>query len=277
MSGRKPMRYRALALDLDGTLTNTQKTVTPRTREALFLAASRGVTVILASGRPVEGMRKMAELVDLSRLDGYVLACNGASILRYRDGQMVFCADIPIETIAALQPLSARFGVALLGYAGDCVVTNDAANRYAQKEAYNNGLALEEQADLARAIARPIPKLMLVGEPERLARAAECAKALFSGQLNVFLSESYFLEITPLGIDKAAGLRRLIDQLGIPREELIAVGDGLNDIPMLAFAGLGVAMQNAYPETKAAADAHTLSNDQDGVAEVVRRYILEAI
>ena len=96
----------------------------------------------------------------------------------------------------------------------------------------------------------------------------------FNGILNVFLSEPYFMEVTPLGIEKASALQTLLDYLGLTRDDLMAIGDGLNDIPMLKFAGLSIAMENAYEETKQYADDVTLSNDEDGVAAAVEKYIL---
>ena len=89
----------------------------------------------------------------------------------------------------------------------------------------------------------------------------------------MFLSESYFLELTALGVTKSSGLERLLAHLGESREALMACGDGLNDLDMLSYAGLGVAMANAYAQTKAVAKAVTGSNDQDGVAQAVYRYI----
>lgn len=99
-------------------------------------------------------------------------------------------------------------------------------------------------------------------------------KEALGKELNVFRSDPFFLEILPAGIDKAYGLQKLIDVLGIKREEVIACGDGYNDITMVKFAGLGVAMGNAVEQTKAAADYITLSNDDDGVAAVVEKFIL---
>ena len=97
----------------------------------------------------------------------------------------------------------------------------------------------------------------------------------FEGRLSVYRSEPYFMEVTPLGIKKDFALGKLLEHLGHTREELMACGDGLNDIPMLAYAGLSVAMENAYPEVKRIAHVLTRSNDEDGVADAVEKYILQ--
>jgi Cof subfamily protein (haloacid dehalogenase superfamily) len=99
-------------------------------------------------------------------------------------------------------------------------------------------------------------------------------KAEYGDKINVFFSETYFLEIVPNGIEKAASLKKLLDKLGLQREELIACGDGLNDITMIDFAGLGVAMENAQDALRYRADYITDTNDDDGVAEVIEKFIL---
>ena len=95
----------------------------------------------------------------------------------------------------------------------------------------------------------------------------------FGDVLNIFRSEPFFMELTPPGIDKAKSLGRLLDITGIKREEFIACGDGFNDVSMIEFAGLGVAMANAQDAVKAVADEITLSNDEDGVALIVEKYM----
>ena len=102
----------------------------------------------------------------------------------------------------------------------------------------------------------------------------EYLKREADGQLNIFCSEPYFMEIMPLGIEKATSLKLLLSRLGSSNEELIAIGDGLNDIPMLKYAGLGIAMGNAYDEVKKISDDVTFSNEEDGVAECIEKYIL---
>lgn len=172
-----------------------------------------------------------------------------------------------------MEDIARRFQVALLCYDSQGVISSSPQDKYVRLEAFNNGLPVAYEGAMARRITWPTPKLMMVGEPDKLAPCAQYAQHFFQGKLNVFLSESYFLELTALGVTKSSGLERLLEHLGESREALMACGDGLNDLDMLAYAGLGVAMANAYAQTKAVAKAVTGSNDQDGVAQAVYRYI----
>jgi Cof subfamily protein (haloacid dehalogenase superfamily) len=99
---------------------------------------------------------------------------------------------------------------------------------------------------------------------------------VLKGRMEVYRSEPYFLELVPKGIDKAQSLAVLLEEIGMTREEMIACGDGFNDLSMIKYAGLGVAMDNAQPTVKEAADFITHSNDADGVAHVVERFYLNA-
>ena len=121
----------------------------------------------------------------------------------------------------------------------------------------------------------PIPKCLIVGEPEHLHQLELEMHSQLKETNEVYRSEPYFLELVPKGIDKAQSLAVLLEKTGICREEVIACGDGFNDLSMIKFAGLGVAMQNAQPIVRESADFITLSNEEDGVAYVVERFMLK--
>ena len=114
----------------------------------------------------------------------------------------------------------------------------------------------------------------MTGDAEHLAEVEQREKDKYGGKLSIYRSEPYFLEIMPKGIDKAQSLQRLLDHLGLTKNEMIACGDGFNDLSMIKFAGLGVAMSNAQKIVKRNADYITFTNDENGVAHVVDKYIL---
>ena len=128
--------------------------------------------------------------------------------------------------------------------------------------------------DLPAEITWPINKLLLVGDPVDMPHVEELMQQEFAGRLSIYRSQPFFIETMPLGVEKSASLDRLLKRLGLTAANLMACGDGWNDLPMIRYAGLGVAMGNAVPAVKAAADAVTEDNEHDGVGLAVEKYIL---
>lgn len=263
-----------LALDLDGTLTNSRKQVSRKNKEYIRKAQDKGVRIILASGRPVIGIRAVADALDLWNMGGYILAYNGGHIIDCMTGQDLVKRTVDMEYVHDICDVINRFQVYPLCYDDKGVICENDTDQYVKKEAYNNGISLTKVNSLAESVKEPAVKFMVVGDPGELNKAYGYLKEKFEGKLNVFFSEPYFVEITPPGIEKASALERLSGILGMSREQIMACGDGLNDIPMLEFAGLAIAMDNAYEETKNVADYIVSSNEDDGVAEAIKRFIL---
>ena len=164
--------------------------------------------------------------------------------------------------------------MSILTYDRDGIVTEHPEDPFVQKEAGINRIPVQKVPDLAAYVTYPITKMLLVGEPERMAAVEQAMRPQFAGQVDCYRSEACFLEAVPPGVDKAASLHWLLDHLGLSERHLMAFGDGFNDIPMLRAAGLGVAMANAQPPVKAAAKALTDSNDEDGVAHALDKWLL---
>ena len=123
-------------------------------------------------------------------------------------------------------------------------------------------------------VSFPVVKFLMLEDGDYLAMVEPKVKAALGRDYSVYRSEPYFLEVLPKGIDKAASLERLLSRLGMGKEQMIACGDGYNDLSMIQYAGLGVAMENAVFPVKKAADYVTYSNDNDGVAHVVEKFML---
>lgn len=188
------MDYQMIVLDLDGTLTNRDKEVTERTRQALMEAQRRGKRVVLAS--------------------------------------------------------------------------------YVQLESRVSHLMVRRPENLVDYVDFAVPKFLLAEDGRYLALVEGRVKAALGKQFSIYRSDPFFLEILPRGIDKAQCLEYLLDHIGMKREQMIACGDGYNDQSMIRFAGLGVAMANAVLPVRKAADYVTFSNDEDGVAHVVEKFLL---
>lgn len=267
-------KYKALALDLDGTLTNSKKQISAENKLAIHRAIDRGVAVILASGRPVLGMMHLVRELELKEKGGYVLAYNGGNIIDCRNGKLMYERILPAECISLICSSAKKNGVVPMTYTEDEIVAEDDEDEYMIKEAICNSAKIKKVEDLESFVNYPVAKFLVVGEHEKLIPVRDELKNAFSEQLDVFFSESYFLEVVPKGVAKSTSLDSLLKKINIKREELMACGDGMNDIPMLEYAGFSVAMENAYPEVKKYADFITLSNDEDGVAHAIEKFIL---
>lgn len=268
------MNYQMIVLDLDGTLTNRNKEVTERTREALMEAQRRGKRVVLASGRPTYGVLPLAELLRLDQYGGYILSFNGGFIMDCTTKEVVFEKFLPKEVNRQVIELAVREQVDLLTYQDQYLITNHPESPYVQLESKVSHLKIRKPKKLADFVNFAVPKFLMAEDGRYLALVEGRVKAALGKQFSIYRSDPFFLEILPRGIDKAQCLGYLLEHTGMRREQMIACGDGYNDQSMIRFAGLGVAMANAVLPVRKAADYVTLSNDEDGVAHVVEKFLL---
>ncbi len=266
---------RVLALDLDGTLTNSQKEITPRTMAALKAAMAQGVAVVLASGRPTVGIEPLAKALDLYQSGGYILSYNGGTILDCKTGQVLYQNKFPPQLIPELCEFARVQDVAILTYNSAGVICERPTDPWALKECEINKIPMIEVLNLTEAIEGSISKMLLTLDPAKMPAVEAALSAQCKGRVDVYRSCAFFIEAVPLGVAKDASLAALLKTLGLTRHNLMACGDGMNDRSMIAYAGVGVAMQNAENAVKAVADYITLAdNDHDGVAEAIERFIL---
>ena len=272
MEKAKQIPYRAIALDLDGTLTNHEKVVTPKTREALLKAASEGAVIILASGRPTYGIEPVAECLELNQRGGYILSYNGGNIVNAKTGEKLFSQFLPDEVIPELYAYAKEHGHALLGYAGNEIITEMPDDQYVKEESRINKMNIRKVDNLFESLEPHPTKLLMTGDPTLMLKAEEELVEKLGDRMDIFRSAPFFLELVPKGIDKAKSLTRLLTKINLTPADLIAFGDGYNDLSMLKLAGMGVAMENAAPEVRAEADYVTLSNEEDGVAAALEHF-----
>lgn len=268
------MDYKIIVLDLDGTLTNRDKIITPRTKKALMEAQEAGSIVVLASGRPTAGVEPLARELELHRFGSYILSYNGGMITHCRTGETVFASLLPRESNEKIIGLSEKYRVDLLTYYKGEIITNNRECPYAVIESRLNHLPLRQVEDMRSFVNFQVPKFLFLEDGDYLVTVEPLVKAAMGRDFSIYRSEEYFLEIMPKGIDKARSLERLLKLLGLGREQMIACGDGHNDLTMIQYAGLGVAMENAVLSVRTAADHITASNNHDGVGMVVERFML---
>lgn len=268
------MKYKLLVLDLDGTLTNSKKEITRHTKETLIKAQEAGLKVVLASGRPTYGVAPLANELELQKYEGYILAYNGGEIIDWKTRELMYEKQLDSDLLPYLYRCAKENDFAIVTYENEYVLTEKPDDEYVLKEALLNVMKIKKVDNFLEAVKHPITKCLIVGEPSRLALLEKEMYEKLKDRMGVFRSEPYFLELVPKGIDKAQSLSVLLEEIGMTKNEMIAIGDGFNDLSMIQYAGLGIAMENAQDVVKQAADFITLSNEEDGVAYAVEKFYL---
>lgn len=270
------MAIKAIALDIDGTLTNDEKIITPRTKRALLNAQDAGVKLILSSGRPVQGLRAIASELELDAHDGLLVAFNGAHVVDAGADEVLYDQPIEVDVMRSLVEHVRSFdvipwitqGARLYVERGSRHVITYRGEPFdiVEYERRMCDLELHEVDDLLEVCGTPQDKLLCASEPEYLQQHWRAMYGPFTDELSGMFTADFYFEFMAPGIDKGRALAAALPKLGIDASEVIAFGDGQNDVSMLRWAGTGVAMGNAVDEAKAAADMVTASNNEDGIA-----------
>lgn len=272
------MKYKLLVLDVDGTLLNNEKEISKRTLASLLKVQQMGVRIVLASGRPTYGLLPLAKTLELGNYGGFIVSYNGCQIINAQNGEILFERRINPEMLPYLEKKARKNGFAIFTYHDDTILTDSPDNEHIQHEAQLNNLQIIPEDEFSIAVDFAPCKCMLVSDDvEALTGLEEHWKRRLNGALDVFRSEPYFLEVVPCGIDKANALGVLLEQLGVTREEVVAIGDGVCDVTMLQIAGMGVAMGHSQDSVKVCADYVTASNEEDGVALAAEKIILAEV
>jgi len=275
-------KIKLVAIDLDGTLLTSDKKVTENTIKTLKKVVEQGVIVVIATGRPLLGLDTVIKDVPKSP---YILTTNGARIVNVETEEVILEKLIPHEVVLRLfDVLNKHDCVKEIFYQGQGYISSEDLNRihlYHKKP---------EMCDYVRRTRKPIPDLLEF--MKEMKGSADKAQAIFNNlnvreqvwqeldeldELNLADSLHYNIEINAKGVEKGSSLEFLAKSLGFLQEEVMAIGDGANDVRMLEVAGVGVAMGNAKDEIKKVADFVTASNDEDGVAKAIYQYILNVL
>ena len=266
------MKIRFLAADLDGTLLTSEKTITPYTQEVLIEAQKRGLTVILASGRPLYSILPFAGQLELEKHGGFIISYNGSLVWDCAAGKAIKELTIPLSFIPQLvEAIGSDFHIH--GYKGNSIVIQGKPDERSIYISRANKMPLIETNNFAQTITEPQHKCLVTGDPRRLWHLEKRLRKQFEAYFSICRSESFLLEIMPKGIDKADALRELLERVGAGTSELLCCGDGYNDFNMMRLAGISCAPSNAKKPVKQAAGYITESNDRDGVANAVVRFI----
>jgi Cof subfamily protein (haloacid dehalogenase superfamily) len=272
------MKYQLLVLDVDGTLLNDRKEITPYTLATLIKVQQMGIRIVLASGRSTHGLRPVARVLEMDKYNGFILSYNGGQIFNMQTDELLFERRMNPKDIPYIVKQADSHDFAILTYHRDTLITNRAGDAHVQEEAARNNMKITEAKDFASFVTFSPCKCMLVSDDgEAMSNLHAKLKKRLSGSLDVLLSEPYFLEVVPPQINKADTLGVLMEHLRVGPEAVIAIGDGVCDIGMIQMAGLGIAMGNASETVKRCADYTTATNEEDGVAKAVEEHIIAKI
>lgn len=271
------MTKKLLFLDLDGTLLNDNKQITPGNRRALEAALKRGHGVVIATGRPLFSAIQTAASLGLDQPGCYVISFNGAVLYSFGDDRQLFRCSIAKEIVRRVFDKAKEWDLHIQTYDTREVL----AEPWRNEEIVKNycgimGIPYRIAEDVCRTLAEDPPKMLAIEEKDfsKLDRLQQFLETELAGVVECFHSNPCYLEIVKAGMNKGEAVRMLCRILDIPIADAIAVGDAANDLSMIAAAGVGVAMANGTEEVKAAADYITkLDNNHDGVAEVVERFM----
>ena len=267
------MDCRLIALDLDGTLNNSKGRITPRTKQTLIQAQEKGAKIVLASGRPLPGLYQNARELEFDHFDGYLLCFNGARICTWKEKQIIYDQTMSPGMAQLVYDYNRRndYNMVIMSYEGEDVLAEDANAYRVQEEAALNHMNVRVVPSVRNTLRHPVNKLLFAAAPDYLADIEMEFKRPFVGQLSIYRSAPFYLEVMATGIDKARSMERLAKHMRIDRNQIIAFGDGYNDLTMIEYAGVGIAMGNAVDELKKKADGITASNDEDGIASFLEK------
>ncbi|UVO51562.1 Cof-type HAD-IIB family hydrolase [Sphingomonas sp. SUN019] len=259
--------------DVDGTLVDKQKKVTPATIAAVERLRAAGIAFTIISARPMSGMLPIAEAL---ALDGDMAAFNGGIVFR-RDGSVSRHLTITPEVARGIVALTKDAPVETWVFADDRWYATDPNGPHTASERIAANQEPVAVTDLDPLLDRA-DKITFVSDDERqLRQLAERVGVQFRDLATIMQSQTYYLDVTALGADKGAGLGALSDAFCVHFANIAAIGDQANDLPMLKLAGRSIAMGNAPDAVKAVAHDVTRGNDEDGVAHAIDTLILSGV
>lgn len=280
-------KYKVIVMDVDGTLTNNEKKISEKTKQALLKAQEDGMILVIASGRPTSGLMYLAKELKMDENHGLLVSFNGSKVIDCETNEVLFNETMSVEDGQAVLEHMKKFKVKPMICKGEYMYVKDVYdNKINYKgepfniikyEARNCRFKLCEKDDLVAFADYPLNKILTAGDPEYLQAHYKEMMEPFKDTLSCMFTADFFFEFTAKGIDKAKALDTVFAHLGISKDEAIAFGDGHNDASMVKYVGLGVAMDNAVQELKDVSDFVTLSNEEDGIAYALNKFLKEEV
>ena len=268
-----------IAIDMDGTLLNGKKHIDKVQKEAIHEAIEAGIKIVLCTGRPLYGILPFYEELGLSELDseGYVILNNGCSIHKTKDWELIDQVNFTSDDIDYLYKFSESYDINFT-LVNDYYYFNIDDKKPTDELITDAEFVFSDITNISLKEAKngkhKIIKIMFLGNPNIMANFQKENESILKNKYSSVLSQPYIYEILPKGNNKGTGLKKLAKKLGIKQEEIMAIGDGNNDIEMFEYANYSVAMENGTKPARKAAKYQTDSNENNGVAKAIRKYAL---
>lgn len=262
--------YKLIAVDIDGTLLDSNKNLAAATINAIHQAVAQGVIFTICTGRPIQGVEPLIAKIGL---DLPFITYNGAMIVKGKSKEILYDLKMSAEDVKTVMRLGERLGATNLLWVNNQLYA-DPLNKSAINYANISKTPPHPVDDLEALLTQGVTKVLWCDEVATINRWHDTVGPFLTKTINYHTSQPFLLEFVDREASKAKSLARLGAFYGIKQEEIIAIGDGFNDLSMIKYAGLGVAMANAPEAIKQQADYVTLSNDENGVVYVIKRFVL---
>lgn len=269
------MSIKLVAVDIDGTLINSKREITPEVYQAVQEAKRADVKVVITTGRPIAGVKSLLSELNLEDEGDYVITFNGGLVQDTATGEDLVKETLTYEDYLEIEYLARKLGLHMHAITKDGIYTaNRNIGKYTVHEATLVNMPIfyrtpEEMAD------KEIIKIMFIDEPEILDPAIKNIPDEFYEKYNLVKSQPFYLEVVHKNVSKGNAIIHLAKKLGLTMEQTMAIGDEENDRAMLEVVGHPVVMENGNPELKKIAKHITKSNDESGVAHAIREWVLK--
>ncbi|NLK09139.1 MAG: HAD family phosphatase [Firmicutes bacterium] len=263
------MSIKLVAIDVDDTLIDDKREITAENRKAIARARAQGVRVVLATGRMFSSASPYGKKLALQEP---FICYNGALVQAPGALEPTLHRPLPFHTAYDIVSIGERAGLHVNIYLDDRLYVKE-FNEYTRFYTTIGGMKAYPVGELLSFMEKPPTKVLYVSEPETITKWQKELEERYKGQLEVYISKPEYLEFTAAGISKGSAVRELAKLYGLTSEEIMTIGDSFNDISMLEYAGIGVAVANAPEEVKAKADYVTASNTENGVAEAINKFV----
>lgn len=281
------MEIKVIVTDLDGTLLNSNSQINPKTKETLLKLQRDGYHLVLASGRPTPSVVGIAKELEMDLYDSYILTFNGAHVMNFQSKEVIYQQPLSVESSKSILGHLESFEVVPMVCIDDTMYVEDVfAGMVEHQGVMKNIIEFEsrignyklcEVNNLKDFISQPLSKILITGNVDYLEAHLEAFREPFATTNTITKSADFFVEFTDFGVDKARSLETILNKIGASMENVIAFGDGMNDLTLIQSAKIGVAMGNSSQTLKSYANYVTDSNDNDGIVLALEHFGIKAL